>query len=166
MPQVEGTASKTFQAGHEGSIPFARSNQKAQVRTSSFADVVGAGITEPRRTTLATGASYPGLRRRRVFRRSIQTPSCVTYDVLRYTALVTIAISLRLDDETQRALGQLEAAGLSRSEAIRRAIIDSASRLQRRKALAQEAAALEADEADRREMLEVAAVMESMRAAG
>lgn len=79
---------------------------------------------------------------------------------------MTIAISLRLDDETQRALSQLEAAGLSRSEAIRRAIIDSASRLQRRKALAQEVAALEADEADRNEMLEVAAFMEGMRAAG
>jgi hypothetical protein len=69
-----------------------------------------------------------------------------------------------LDDEALRALNQLEAAGLSRSEAIRRAIIDSAARLQRRKALAQEVAALEADEADRQEMLEVAAVMESLRA--
>jgi Arc/MetJ-type ribon-helix-helix transcriptional regulator len=79
---------------------------------------------------------------------------------------VTVAISLRLDDETLRALNQLEAAGLNRSEAIRRAIIDSAARLQRRKALAQEVAALEADEADRQEMLEVAAVMESLRAPG
>jgi predicted transcriptional regulator len=79
---------------------------------------------------------------------------------------VAVAISLRLDDETLRALNQLEAAGLSRSEAIRRAIIDSAARLQRRKALAQEVAALEADEADRQEMLEVAAVMESLRAPG
>ncbi len=79
---------------------------------------------------------------------------------------MTVAISLRLDDEALRALNQLEAAGLSRSEAIRRAIIDSAARLQRRKALAQEVAALEADEADRQEMLEVAAVMESMRAPG
>jgi hypothetical protein len=69
-----------------------------------------------------------------------------------------------LDDEAFRALSQLEAAGLSRSEAIRRAIIDSAARLQRRKALAQEVAALEADEDDRREMMEVAAVMESLRA--
>jgi Arc/MetJ-type ribon-helix-helix transcriptional regulator len=77
---------------------------------------------------------------------------------------VTVAISLRLDDEALRALNQLEAAGLSRSEAIRRAIIDSAARLQRRKALAQEVAALEADESDRQEMLEVAAVMESLRA--
>jgi Arc/MetJ-type ribon-helix-helix transcriptional regulator len=76
------------------------------------------------------------------------------------------AISVRLDAEALRALAQLEASGLSRSEAIRRAIIDSASRMQRRAALAAEAAALEADEDDRREMLEVAALMESMRAAG
>jgi len=76
------------------------------------------------------------------------------------------AISVRLDDETLRALSQLESVGLSRSEAIRRAILDSAARLNRRSALAAEAAALEADEDDRREMLEVAALMESMRAAG
>jgi hypothetical protein len=40
----------------------------------------------------------------------------------------------------------LEAAGLSRSEAIRRSIIDSASRLQRGKSLAAEVAALAADD--------------------
>ena len=74
------------------------------------------------------------------------------------------AISVRLDDEAQRALAQLEASGLSRSDAIRRAIIDSAARQQRRQALADEVAALDADEADRREMLEVASVMESLRA--
>jgi len=76
------------------------------------------------------------------------------------------AISVRLDRDALKALAQLEATGLSRSEAIRRAIIDSASRLRRRAALAAEAAELEADEADRREMLEVAAFMESMRAPG
>ena len=79
---------------------------------------------------------------------------------------MTSAISVRLDPETLRALAQLEATGLSRSEAIRRAILDSAARLQRRAALAAEVAALEADEADRREMLEVAGFMESMRAPG
>jgi len=79
---------------------------------------------------------------------------------------MTSAISVRLDTETLRALAQLEATGLSRSEAIRQAIIDSAARLQRRAALADEVAALEADEDDQREMLEVAAVMEIMRAAG
>jgi Arc/MetJ-type ribon-helix-helix transcriptional regulator len=79
---------------------------------------------------------------------------------------VTSAISVRLDAATLQALAQLEATGLSRSEAIRRAILDSAARLHRRAALATEVAALEADEDDRREMLEVAAVMEIMRAAG
>ena len=76
------------------------------------------------------------------------------------------AISVRLDSEALRALAQLEATGLSRSEAVRRAILDSAARLQRRAELAAEAAALEADEDDRRETLEVAAVMEIMRASG
>jgi Arc/MetJ-type ribon-helix-helix transcriptional regulator len=79
---------------------------------------------------------------------------------------MTVAISVRLDDEALRALHQLEASGMSRSEAIRRAILDSAARMQRRKALADEVAALETDEADRQEMLEVAALMESLRAPG
>jgi Arc/MetJ-type ribon-helix-helix transcriptional regulator len=76
------------------------------------------------------------------------------------------AISVRLDSEALRALAQLESTGLSRSEAIRKAILDSAGRLRRRAALAAEVAALEADEDDRREMLEVAEFMESMPAAG
>jgi len=80
--------------------------------------------------------------------------------------VVSSAISVRLDDEALLALAQLEATGLSRSEAIRRAILDSAARLQRPAVLAAEVTALEADEDDRREMLEVAAMMESMRAAG
>jgi Arc/MetJ-type ribon-helix-helix transcriptional regulator len=79
---------------------------------------------------------------------------------------MSAAISVRLDPEALRALAQLEATGLSRSEAIRRALLDSARRLQRGAELAAEAAALEADEDDRREMLEVAAFMESMRAPG
>jgi predicted transcriptional regulator len=76
------------------------------------------------------------------------------------------AISVRLDPEALRALAQIESTGLSRSEAIRKAILDSAARLRRRAVLAAEVAALEADEDDRREMLEVADFMESMRAAG
>jgi Arc/MetJ-type ribon-helix-helix transcriptional regulator len=73
-------------------------------------------------------------------------------------------ISVRLDLEALQALAQLEATGLSRSEAIRRALLDSAGRLRKRAALAAEVAALESDEDDRREMTEVAAFMESMRA--
>lgn len=76
------------------------------------------------------------------------------------------AISVRLDDEAQRALRTLEASGMSRSEAIRSSLIASADRVRRRSALAAEAAALEADEADRDEMLAVAGLMESLRAAG
>jgi Arc/MetJ-type ribon-helix-helix transcriptional regulator len=77
-----------------------------------------------------------------------------------------IAISVRLDDEAQRALAQLEASGLSRSEAIRAALVKSAQQVRRRDALRQEMAALEADEDDRREMLEVAEFMELLRAEG
>jgi hypothetical protein len=76
------------------------------------------------------------------------------------------AVSVRLDAEALRALAQLEATGLSRSEAIRHALLESAALLHRRAALAAEVAALEDDEDDRAEMLEIAAIMESMRAAG
>jgi hypothetical protein len=77
-----------------------------------------------------------------------------------------IAISVRLDDEAQRALAQLEATGLSRSEAIRTALVKSAQQERSRDALRKEMAALEADEEDRREMLEVAEYMEMLRAEG
>ena len=76
------------------------------------------------------------------------------------------AISVRLDDDAERALRALEASGLSRSEAIRSALLSSAGRLRRGKELAAEAAALEADEQDRAEMLSVASLMESLRAPG
>ena len=76
------------------------------------------------------------------------------------------AISVRLDAEAMQALAQLEATGISRSEAIRRALLDSAGLLRKRAALAGEVAALEADDDDRREMIEVAGFMESMRAPG
>jgi hypothetical protein len=79
---------------------------------------------------------------------------------------VSHAISVRLDDRAFRALRMLEAAGMSRSEAIRRALVDAAERLRRRHELAAEAAALEADADDRQEMLDVAAMMESLRAPG
>ena len=77
---------------------------------------------------------------------------------------MTRAISVRLDEDALQALAHLEATGLSRSQAIRKALIDASERLRRRESLAEEVKALEADEQDRREMLEVAAMMESMRA--
>ena len=76
------------------------------------------------------------------------------------------AISVRLDDESERALRSLEASGLSQSEAIRTSLLASAARLRRGIDLAAEAATLEADEADRLEMMSVAAMMESLRASG
>jgi len=76
------------------------------------------------------------------------------------------AISVRLDDEAERALRTLESSGLTRSEAIRSSLLASAARLRRGGALAAEVAALEADETDREEMLAVASLMESFRASG
>jgi len=74
------------------------------------------------------------------------------------------AISVRLDDEAMRALAQLETTGLSRSAAIRAALVAAAARLRDRQALAAEVAALEADEDDQAEMRAVAELMEQLRA--
>ncbi len=79
---------------------------------------------------------------------------------------MAVAVSVRFDDEAERALRVLEAAGLTRSEAIRTSVIASAQRLRARAALAEEAAALEADERDRAEMSAVAELMEQLRAPG
>lgn len=57
----------------------------------------------------------------------------------------------------------LESSGMSPSEAIRSSLLESAARLRPSKELAAEAVALEADEADRKEMLSVAALIESLR---
>lgn len=76
------------------------------------------------------------------------------------------AISVRLDDEALRALSELEATGMTRSEAIRAALVEAASRLHDKRELAAEVAALEADEDDRAEMMAVAQLMESLRVPG
>lgn len=74
------------------------------------------------------------------------------------------AISVRLDDDAMRALRMIQATGLSRSDAVRSALLAEAKRLRTRESLAAESAAAEADEADRAEMLAVAAFMEQLRA--
>lgn len=81
-------------------------------------------------------------------------------------APVARAISVRLDDETLVALRIVEATGLSKSDAIRASILGQAARLRMRSSLAVEAAALEADDADREEMRAVAAMMEALRDPG
>jgi predicted transcriptional regulator len=74
------------------------------------------------------------------------------------------AVSVRIDGDVQRALQTLEASGMSRSEAIRKSILDAASALRRKDVLRAEVAALEADEDDAKEMQDVAFLMESLRA--
>jgi hypothetical protein len=79
---------------------------------------------------------------------------------------MTHAISVRLDDNAVRALVELEAAGMTRSEAVRKALVDAATHMRDRRALAAEVAALDEDEDDRAEMLAVANLMEGLRAPG
>jgi Arc/MetJ-type ribon-helix-helix transcriptional regulator len=79
---------------------------------------------------------------------------------------VAKAISVRLDEDALRALRHLEASGLSRSDAIRQALVESAEHLRRAESVRAEADALESDEMDRKEMREVAALMESLRGPG
>jgi hypothetical protein len=74
------------------------------------------------------------------------------------------AISVRLDDEADKALRTLESAGLTQSEAIRVALRGEVRHRRRSKELAAEVAALEDDEQDREEMLAVAELMEALRA--
>lgn len=74
------------------------------------------------------------------------------------------AISVRLDDEADKALRTLESTGLTQSEAIRVALLGEVRHRRQSKELAAEVAALEADEQDREEMLSVAELMEALRA--
>ena len=74
------------------------------------------------------------------------------------------SISVRLDDDALRALAQLESSGLSRSDAVRQALVEAAQRGRRDDAVRAEVLALDADSDDRREMLAVASLMQSMRA--
>lgn len=76
---------------------------------------------------------------------------------------VAEAISVRLGPESMRALRKLRATGLSQSEAIRRAILESAGALSNPQRLAAEIAALESDSEDCAEMLRVAELMEMLR---
>ena len=73
-------------------------------------------------------------------------------------------ISVRLDDAARRALAELEATGISRSDAVRRGLIVAAERLRDRQRLIDEVEALAADEDDRKEAAAVSAMMEDLRA--
>jgi Arc/MetJ-type ribon-helix-helix transcriptional regulator len=73
------------------------------------------------------------------------------------------AVSVRLDDEALSALARLEASGLSRSQAIRAALIEAADRRRKVSSLRAEARAIAGDPTDRAEMAEIAALMEDLR---
>jgi Arc/MetJ-type ribon-helix-helix transcriptional regulator len=74
-------------------------------------------------------------------------------------------ISVRLDDEAQRALESLTADGRSRSDAIRDALVRAAARRSRR-SLSAEAMRLGADPEDRAAVAEVLADMEALDTEG
>jgi antitoxin component of RelBE/YafQ-DinJ toxin-antitoxin module len=73
-------------------------------------------------------------------------------------------ISVRLDDDAQRALAELEATGLTRSEAVRAGLQAAARHLRDRRELAREAELLAADEDDIVEARAVHQMMEDLRA--
>jgi Arc/MetJ-type ribon-helix-helix transcriptional regulator len=73
-------------------------------------------------------------------------------------------ISVRLDAASKQALAELEASGLSRSDAVRRGLVEAARRLRDRQRLAEEVAALAADATDRAEAAAVREMMEDLRA--
>ena len=75
-------------------------------------------------------------------------------------------VSIRLDYGALRALRELEATGLSRSDAIRKALVEAASRLRGRAVVEAEVATLQADDEDQAEMLAVADLMKHLRAPG
>lgn len=75
------------------------------------------------------------------------------------------AISVRLDPDADAALDQLVASGLTQSQAMRLALVEAARRRAGDTSLATEAARLAADESDRREIADVRAFMDELRAA-
>jgi Arc/MetJ-type ribon-helix-helix transcriptional regulator len=71
------------------------------------------------------------------------------------------AISLRLDDEAERALELLMRSGKSRSDVIREAVVETARRRVYELAAA-DAARVAADPDDRREVAEIQALWEAL----
>ncbi len=76
--------------------------------------------------------------------------------------MTTMRISVRLDAAAFVALRRLETSGLSRSAAVRQALIASAAQLRGADSPRAEAAALKADHADGSEMLELADLMDQL----
>jgi Arc/MetJ-type ribon-helix-helix transcriptional regulator len=75
------------------------------------------------------------------------------------------AISVRLDDEAQRALDALTASGRRQSDVIREALVELA-RKRDRSSLTAEVERLRADPRDRAEKARIAKLMDALRAEG
>lgn len=90
--------------------------------------------------------------------------SAVLYDDMCYSAFMGETISVRLDDDAERALAELEATGLSRSEAVRAGLQAAAARLRDRQRVAAEARALSESDEDLAEAAAVREMMEDLRA--
>ena len=71
-------------------------------------------------------------------------------------------ITVRLDQEASRALARLESAGLSRSEAVREALVRATVGDRSREAMRREAERLASDPDDLREVAEVQRFMEGL----
>ncbi len=68
---------------------------------------------------------------------------------------------MRLDSDSEAALGTLRAEGLTDSQAVRVALVEARARRHRRSALREEALRLAADPDDRRELAAIAAEMDA-----
>ena len=67
------------------------------------------------------------------------------------------ALHVRLDDDSEAALGTLRAEGLNDSQAVRLALVEARSRRRQRAALRDEAVRLAKDSADLEEIASIAA---------
>lgn len=72
---------------------------------------------------------------------------------------MTTTISVRLDEDAMSALRRLEAAGKTRSEAVRGALLESAAS---RETIRQQAERVAADPDDRREVEEIQRLMDDL----
>jgi hypothetical protein len=75
---------------------------------------------------------------------------------------VSRALHVRLDHDSEAALGTLRAEGLTDSQAVRLALVEARSHRRRRAALREEASRLTADATDRRELAALAAELDAL----
>jgi hypothetical protein len=72
------------------------------------------------------------------------------------------ALHVRLDTDSEAALGTLRAEGMNDSQAVRLALVEARTRRRQRAALREEASRLGSDPADRRELAALAADLDGL----